>query len=80
MSDFSSAYISREDYAYLAIELFYREQRVCQVLRRDDEGIEVEIIYELYELPSPVQMRFPLEDFLAELEIAKRELLALKLR
>jgi hypothetical protein len=80
MKDFRIEFLTRDGYVFLAAEIAYREQRICQLFRRvEDDGIEIEILDERFELKEPVLLRFPLEDFLSVLDRTKAELLALRL-
>ncbi|MGN6518028.1 MAG: hypothetical protein ACTHK2_01225 [Dokdonella sp.] len=79
MKDFRIEFLTHEGYAFLAAEIAYREQRICQLFRRvEDDGIDIEILDERFELEESV-LRFPLDDFLAVLDRTKAELLALRL-
>ena len=80
MTDFNIDFLTREEYEFLAIEISFRGQRLCQVFRRkQDDRIDIEFVEERFELPVPVEMMFPLDDFLNTLADARRELMALKL-
>ncbi len=79
-SEFGIDFVSHDEYEYLAVEISLRGQRVCQMFRRrEDDGIEVEIVENHFILDPPVLMRFALTPFLEVLERARRELLSLRL-
>jgi len=75
--EFSIDFFSHEDYEFLAVEIHFRKQRLCQLFRRKDDSIEIEFVEDLYLLDKPVRMIFPLQKFLEIIETAQKELLAL---
>jgi len=80
MSDFNIDFLTREDCEFLAVEISFRGQRLCQLFRRkQDDRIDIEFVEERFELQQPVEMEFPLNDFLSALVDARRELMALTL-
>jgi hypothetical protein len=80
MSDFNIDFLSREGYEFLAIEISFRGQILCQLFRRtQDDRIDIEFVEERFVLPVPVEMKFPLDEFLSTLTDARKELMALKL-
>jgi hypothetical protein len=78
--EFHIDFITHSEYEYLAVEISFRGQRICQLYRRkEDNIIEIQVLEDLRNLEPNVRLRFPLSDFLAVLQEARRELLALKL-
>lgn len=79
-ADFRIDFITHDDYEYLAAEISFQGQRVCQMFRpAEGDVVEIEIIEDRLLLPCPVLLRFPLSQFLEIVEIARGELMALKL-
>jgi hypothetical protein len=77
-SDFRLDFVTNFEYKYLAVEITFRHQRLCQMCRTDDgETIDIEIIDKFLVLEEPVQRKFPLADFLHWMEIARGELMSL---
>jgi hypothetical protein len=80
MSDeFRIDFVNSPDYKYLATEITFRHQRLCQMCRTDDgESIDIEFLFDdLLILKEPVRLKFPLADFLQFVEIARQELMNL---
>ena len=75
---FAHTFITHDDYEYLAVEVSFDGQRVCQVFRSRDDRLDIEILDEHFVLSEPVQLRFPLDAFLEAVHLAKRELMALR--
>jgi hypothetical protein len=79
-TEFRMDFISHDEYEYLAVEISFRGQRLCQLFRqRTNDLIEIEFIEDRLILDSPVRLRFPLTQFLEVIQEARKELLALKL-
>jgi hypothetical protein len=78
-SKFKIDFTSHDDYEYLAAEIYFEGQRLCQMFRHtNDDSIDIEFIEDRLLLHPPVKLRFPLSQFLEAVNVAKNELLALK--
>ena len=73
-------FVTHDEYEYLAAEVSFQGQRLCQLFRRkEDDTIDIEFIEDHLILNPPVRLRFPLNHFLEAVNDASAELLALKL-
>jgi hypothetical protein len=80
-SEFHIDFVTHDGYEYLAVEISFRGQRLCQMFRRKgDDAIEIEFVEDRLILTTPVLLRFPLDRFLEILEEGRKELLSLILR
>ena len=77
--DFRIDFVNSREHKYLATEITFRHQRLCQMCRTDDgDSITVEFLFDdLLILKEPVRLKFPLADFLKYVEIARQELMNL---
>jgi hypothetical protein len=79
-SAFRLDFITHDDYEFLAVEIGFQGQRLCQLFRRkNDDLIEIEFVDDPLILNPPVRLKFAFDDFLEVLDRARKELLALKL-
>jgi hypothetical protein len=78
-TEFSIDFITVDDYLYLAAEISFRGQRLCQIYRTESDAIEIAFLDDKRVLASPVELKFLLSDFLETVESVRRELLALKM-
>jgi hypothetical protein len=75
MSDFTMDFISEEKHEHLAIEIYYKKQRLCQINKeKGNDSMVVEFLTDLYILEESVKMSFPLSEFLKTLEEARDSL------
>jgi hypothetical protein len=78
--EFRIDFITVDGYEYLAAEISFRNQRLCQLCRtKDRDTIEIKFIEDKRILQTPIEMKFPLADFLEVVEIVRNDLLALKI-
>jgi hypothetical protein len=79
-AEFQMDFIAHDEYEYLAVELSFRGQHLCQLYRRKSgDVIDIEFIEDRLILEPPVRLKFPLIDFLEAIQEARQELVALKL-
>jgi hypothetical protein len=75
-TDFEVVFFSDSRYEELTAEISYKDQILCQ-LNKDKgiDNIEVEFFADARILAEQVAMKFPLNEFLAVLEEAKKDLI-----
>ncbi|WP_431221660.1 hypothetical protein ACQ86O_14205 [Serratia sp. L9] len=75
-TDFEVVFFSDSRYEELTAEISYKDQILCQ-LNKDKgiDNIEVEFFADARILVEQVAMKFPLNEFLAVLEEAKKDLI-----
>jgi len=76
--DFSVDYVDSDEYRYLGAEIYFRKQRLCQLLRRyPGDEIDIEFVDKLYVVETPIRRRFPLAEFLKLVDTIQADLLSL---
>jgi hypothetical protein len=80
MKEFTFDFFSREDHDYLAIEISFRGQRVCQLMRdKVTDRITIEMVEDRRILDPPVRLSFSLQSFLAAIQEGCDQLMTLRL-
>ncbi len=61
---FGMDFISETTHEHLLVEISYGKQRLCQISKEGgQENMQIEFLTDLYLLPRPVRMKFPLKEF-----------------
>jgi hypothetical protein len=77
MRDFTFEFVSRNEYEFLAVELSYRGQLLCEISsERGVDRLEVEFARDFLIVPKPVDLRFPVNELLVAFHEACTALVA----
>jgi hypothetical protein len=75
MNDFSMDFVSEEKHKNLAIDIYYKKQRLCQIHNEfGNDFMIIEFLTDLYILKEIIKMSFPLTDFINILNEARDNL------
>lgn len=74
-TDFSVDYVCPAKYKNLAAEISYQGQIVCEISQEyPSKGLEICFSPEARLLPAPVELKFPLAEFLELVDLVAKEL------